>query len=275
MWIYTNFKIFLFVIFLFYLFCFALVWFARIHLIYPFGKIYTTPANAGEDRLHERRIKTPDGETLIIWSHPANAQKPTFLYFHGNAGTLADRIDRFRFLLDQGYGVLALAYRGSSGSTGQPSEKTISQDAVLLRKNLIDLLGHKPNGKIIYYGESLGTGVAVKLAVLHPPDILILEAPYTSIVNLAAKRMPFFPIKPLLDQRWETETHIEKINVPTLIINSKTDTVIPYIHGQRVFERSPAKIKQLKTLDTGGHLPAFTPEGIETMLKFLQKTIKS
>lgn len=252
-----------------YVAAFAIVWFARTWLIYPFSDVYKTPAQAGVPRLSEYRLTTHDGKSLIVWARPAKGHKATIVYFHGNAGNLANRAQRFDRLIDRGYGVVALAYRGSSGSTGRPSEDVITKDAILLKGSLTKILGQKPKGKIIYYGESLGTGVATKLATTHPPDALILEAPYTSIVTLAAKQMPIFPIRAVLDQRWETEDYIKRVNIPILVLHGTKDQVIPYTHGQVIFSLSPAKNKVMETLKGGDHAAAFSTAGQTAIYRFI------
>lgn len=257
-------------IFILYIALFAIAWLARIWLIYPFSSTYQTPAAAGVPHLNEYRLATHDGKTLIIWARPAKGRKATIVYFHGNAGNLANRAQRFDRLIDRGYGVVAMAYRGSSGSTGRPSEGLITRDAILLRANLPRILGKAPAGKIIYYGESLGTGVAIKLATTTLPDALILEAPYTSIVDLAVKQMPIFPIRALLDQRWETTIHIKAVNSPTLVLHGTVDQVIPYAHGKAVFALSPASNKVMKTLKGGGHAAAFSAAGQTAIYRFIE-----
>jgi len=253
-----------------YIAAFGIIWFARITLIYPFNSTYVTPTEAGEPRLDEYRLSTPDKQTLIIWTHPAKGRKATIVYFHGNAGNLAGRAQRFNRLINHGYGLVAMAYRGSSGSTGQPSELAISRDALLVRDNLAQILGQQPKGKIIYYGESLGTGVATKLATSFPPDALILEAPYTSILNIASAQMPIFPISKFLDQRWETDHYIKTVNSPTLVLHGTHDRVIPYGMGKTVFSLSPAKHKILETLKGGGHAAAFSSEGQSALYRFIE-----
>ncbi len=257
-------------LFILYIAAFAVVWFARSWLIYPFSTVHQTPAQAGAPRLSEYKLTTHDNKTLIIWARAAKDRKATIIYFHGNAGNLAGRAWRFDRLIDRGYGVVAMAYRGSSGSTGRPSEGLITRDAILLRDSLVQILGQVPKGKIIYYGESLGTGVATKLATTAMPDALILEAPYRSIVSLAAKQMPFFPINALLDQRWETDVHIKAVYAPTLVLHGTDDQVIPYAHGKTVFSLSPAKNKVMKTLKGGGHLSAFTVQGQTAIYRFIE-----
>lgn len=250
----------------------AVIWYARIGLIYPFSlqATYKTPLQAGVPQLTEKNLITEDGETLILWVHPAKGRKATFIYFHGNAGSLSGRANRFNELTNRGYGIVAIAYRGSSGSTGQPSEVNITMDSKLLIERLPTILGKAPTGKIIYYGESLGTGVAAKLALANPPDALILEAPYTSIVSLAAMRMPYFPIRLILEQRWETENYIKKVRVPTLVIHGTRDQVIPYGMGESIFALSGSTAKQMKTIRGGNHLSAFTTKGQAAIYRFVE-----
>lgn len=269
MWLVLFIKRTLGAVVILYIAIFAVIWFARTWLIYPFSTAYQTPAQAGEPRLSEKTLTTEDSQTLIIWARPAKGRKATILYFHGNAGNLANRAERFNRLINRGYGVVAMAYRGSSGSTGRPSEDVITQDAALLRGSLVQILGQEPKGKIIYYGESLGTGVVTKLATTSPPDALILEAPFTSIVDLAAKQMPIFPIRAVLDQRWETQSHIKQVNSPTLVLHGTNDQVVPYAHGTAVFALSPANIKVMKTLQGGSHASAFSAEGQTAIYRFI------
>jgi uncharacterized protein len=270
MWLLLFIKRIFFTALFVYIAAFAIVWLARTWLIYPFDPTYTTPAQAGEPRLSEKILTTDDGQSLIIWARAAMGRKATIVYFHGNAGNLAARAERFNRLINRGYGVVAMAYRGSSGSSGRPSETLISKDALLLRANLKQVLGQEPKGKIIYFGESLGTGVAIKLATRIRPDALILEAPYTSIVDLAAKQMPVFPIRTVLDQRWESRAYIGEITNPTLILHGTDDRVIPYSHGKTMFDLSPAKNKVMITIKGGGHLSAFSVEGQTAIYRFIE-----
>ncbi len=255
-----------------YISVFAVIWYARIGLIYPFSlqETYKTPLQASVPQLTEKNMTTKDGETLILWVSPAKGRKATFIYFHGNAGALSGRANRFTELTNRGYGLVAIAYRGSSGSTGRPSEGNITNDTRLLIEQLPMILGKAPKGKTIYYGESLGTGVATKLALTYPPDALILEAPYTSIVSLAAMRMPYFPIRMTLDQKWETESYIKKVGSPTLVIHGTRDQVIPYSMGKSVFTLSGATTKQMKTIKDGNHLSAFTAKGQAAIYRFVE-----
>lgn len=252
-----------------YLIAFAALWFGRGALIYPFDPTQISPTQAGEPRLSVKTLTTQDGETLVVWARKARGNKPTFFYFHGNAGNLASRTQRFDRLIDRGYGIIALGYRGSSGSTGRPSETAISQDALALYAARHKVLGGAIKGKIIFYGESLGTGVATKLATTHPPDALILEAPYTSVVDMAVRQAPIFPIRAVLDHRWETNKHITSVTVPTLILHGTKDRVIPFSMGQKIYALSAAKTKQFKQIIGGSHLSGFSVEGQKAIYSFI------
>ena len=148
-------------------------------------------------------LKTPDGARLVAWYGKAKPGQPTLLYFHGNAGSLAVRAERIRRFMDEGWGVYMMTYRGYGGSTGSPSETANVADARLAYGALVQE-GVDP-ASIILYGESLGTGVAVRLATERPAGGLILDAPYTSIVEVAAQAYPFLPVRYFLKDRYEIE----------------------------------------------------------------------
>ncbi|MCP5072140.1 MAG: alpha/beta hydrolase [Rhodobacteraceae bacterium] len=249
---------------------FAALYLAQGKLIYPFDPTRVLPKEAGEPRLTEKTLLTQDGEMLVIWTASAKAQKPTLLYFHGNAGNLAMRVQRFDRLLDRGYGVVALGYRGSSGSTGSPSEVALIADAVQLREELADLLGRPPRGKIIYYGESLGTGVAVALAGIIPPDALMLEAPFTSIATLAARSLPIYPVRHFVRDKWNTLTRIRGIRVPLFVIHGTADSVVPFADGLQVFGAAGTAIKDMKTMSGEDHFQLWSLEGQTAIYGFIE-----
>ena len=147
--------------------------------------------------------RRPTGRALVAWYGKAKPGQPTLLYFHGNAGGLADRAERIRRFMDEGWGVYMMTYRGYAGSTGSPTEAANVADARLAYGALVQE-GVDP-ASIILYGESLGIGVAVRLATERPAAGLILDAPYTSIVEVAAQAYPFLPVRYLLNDRYEIE----------------------------------------------------------------------
>jgi len=208
------------------------------------------PADTGLIGVVERIIETPDGERLVAWYGRAKPGEPTLLYFHGNAGGLAIRAPRIQRFMDEGWGVFMLAYRGYSGSTGSPTEAANVADAGATYDALVR--GGVAPASIILYGESLGTGVAARLATERPAAGLILDAPYTSIVDVAAQAYPFLPVRYLLQDRYETVTYIGKVHMPLLILHGERDRVIPVAMGRELFHLANEP-KRLATFPNAAH----------------------
>ncbi len=177
------------------------VYLGQRRLIYLPDRIRTLPAQAGLADVEERVLRTPDGARVIAWYGMAKPGQPTILYFHGNAGSLANRAPRIERFMGEGWGVYMMTYRGYGGGTGSPTEAANVADARLAYGALL-LEGVEPSS-IILYGESLGTGVAVRLATEREVGGVVLDAPYTSIVDVAASVYPFLPVRLLLADRYE------------------------------------------------------------------------
>lgn len=210
----------------------------------------TPPSNFGLAGVEERLIKTPDGETLVAWYARANPGRPTLLYFHGNAGSLANRSERIRKYVARGFGIFMLSYRGYSGSTGRPSERGNVADARLayeaVRAEGVDA------GNIILYGESLGSGIAVQLAADVPAGGIVLDAPYTSIVDVAAGAYPYFPVRPFMFDRYETLRYLPRVKAPLLVVHGEDDDVVPVAMGRAVYAAANAP-KEIVTFPGAGH----------------------
>ena len=156
----------------------------------PVGR--TSPDAAGFPEAEEHILTTGDGEKVIIWYVPAKPGHPVVLFFHGNGDFLAGRVSRFRGITAGGTGLVALSYRGYAGSTGKPSEQGLLNDAAAAYA--FTAARYKPT-QIVVWGFSLGTGVAVAVAADHPVGKLILEAPYTSIADVAASLFRIVPVR--------------------------------------------------------------------------------
>jgi uncharacterized protein len=223
---------------------------AQRKLMYFPDRTRVSPSSFALAGVEERMLRTPDGETLIAWFGRAAPGRPTLLYFHGNAGNLANRSERVRKYLVRGLGVFILSYRGYSGSTGRPSEQANVADAKLAYEALI-AEGVAPDD-IIVYGESLGSGVAVQLAAEKPVGGLVLDAPYTSIVDVAAAAYPFFPVRPFLFDRYESLRYLPRIDAPLLVIHGEDDEVIPVAMGRAVYAAADVP-KEIVTFPGAGH----------------------
>jgi fermentation-respiration switch protein FrsA (DUF1100 family) len=152
--------------------------------------------------------------------------------------------------MDEGWGVYMMTYRGYGGSTGSPSETANVADARLAYQALVQD-GVSPTS-IIAYGESLGTGIAVRIAAELPVAGVILDAPYTSIVDIAARSYPFLPVRLILTDRYETTRYIGKIRAPLLILHGERDGVVPVAMGRELARLAPEP-KRLVTFPGGHH----------------------
>ena len=242
-------------------------------LVYPLDPTRISPTTAGVAQMREVLFETSD-ETLVLWVANPKQGKPVILYFHGNAGNLANRAQRFGEFIKRGYGVVAMAYRGSSGSTGVPSEKAISADAINVHLKLPDLVGNAP---VIYYGESLGTGVAIstlrnKAVSWSYPVAIVLEAPYTSIPDTARRLYPKFGIlSGVLKNQWDTKRHIQHVATPLLILHGTDDQLIPIEMGREVFDLSPATDKTFFAVRGADHNNIWQPQAKAALFQFLSR----
>lgn len=208
------------------------------------------PAAAGLLDVEERIIETPDGERVIAWYGPALTGQPTLLYFHGNGGSLVTRAERIGRYRARGIGVFMMTYRGYGGSSGAPSERANVADAKLAYDTLV-ASGVSP-ADIILYGESIGSGVAVQVAAEKPVAGLILDAPYTSVVEVAAAAYPLLPVRTFLTDRYETMRYIGQVRAPLLVVHGELDQVIPVEMGRAVFDAATGP-KRLATFPRAGH----------------------
>lgn len=180
-------------------------------------------------------LKTPDGESLAAWYVAPSSGNPVFLFLHGKGGGLERKKWRWQRIRQAGAGVLAFSYRGYPGSTGSPSEAGLIRDAETAYMWLRER--HSPN-QIVIHGLSLGTGVGVALGTKVDARALILEAPYAAAVDLAAERYPWLPVHSLMWDTFLSRERIANVGMPVLIAHGTRDTVIPFMHGKRLFARA-------------------------------------
>ena len=179
------------------------------------------------------RLRTEDGENLLAWRIPPAPGRPLVLYFHGNAGGLDLRVERFRAIAEAGIGLLAIEYRGYASSTGSPSERGLKLDGEAAYATAI-ASGVAPE-RIVPLGESLGSGVAVALAARHEVGALVLDSPYSSIVDVAAAAYWFAPVRALLRDPFRNDLLIGSVKAPTLIVHGTRDAVVPIRFGEKLF----------------------------------------
>jgi uncharacterized protein len=225
---------------------------------------------AGVASLREVEIVTSDGLQLLAWYVPPPQGRPVVLYFHGNGGNISNRAFKLSRFTDGGFGVLMPEYRGYGGNAGQPSEVGFTADAeaalTFLEKESI------ASNRIIVYGESLGTGVATRVASEHDVAALVLEAPYTSITAMAAAQFPFLPVRLMLHDRFDSLSRITQVRAPILIMQGAHDQVVPPALGRELFAAAPEP-KEFWATPEGGHDDLFDFGAAEAVLDFLSRRI--
>jgi fermentation-respiration switch protein FrsA (DUF1100 family) len=246
----------------------AVMYLAQRRFIYFPDSYRMMPGAAGLQNVVERIIATPDGERLIAWYGKAAPGQPTLLYFHGNGGALDGRAERIHNYLARGRGMFMMSYRGYSGSSGSPSEAANVADAKLAFNALVKE-GVSP-GEIILYGESLGTGVAVQVAAEKPVAGVILDSPFTSIVERAGQLYPWLPVGLLLQDRYESIRHIRDVHVPIFILHGEADEVVPADMGRRLFAAANEP-KEIKTLPGAGHVDHYNFGSFEIINRWIDK----
>jgi uncharacterized protein len=242
------------------------LFFAQRSFIFPIPQTErTTPEAAGLREAEEHFLTTADDEKVIVWHVPAKPGHAVVIYFPGNGDFLAGLVGRFRDITADGTGLVALSYRGYAGSSGQPSEQGLLLDAAAA---YAFTAGRYSADRIVVWGFSLGTGVAVALAAEQPVGKLILEAPYTSIVDVAGSRFRLVPVSWLVRDQFRSDQRIARVSVPLLIMHGARDPTIPISFGEKLFAlaREP---KQFVRFPDGGHDNLDNYGAIETARHFI------
>ena len=214
------------------------------------------------------KIKTEDGIELISWFHNKNlTHYKTILFLHGNAGTLENRIYKINQFKEINVNFLIFAWRGFSGNKGKPTEKGLYEDA----RSAIRWLNSKGVEKknIIIYGESLGTGVATEIAQNKNFAGLILEAPFTSMIDAGKEKYPFLPVKLLLKDKYESSKKIKNIYSPILVMHGKADKIIPFYMGKKIYSLANEKKTKYFT-ENDDHMMEFDINLSNTIRDFLK-----
>jgi uncharacterized protein len=233
----------------------AAAWLGQRRLLYFPDKRRIAPADVGLPAVTEHEIVAPDGTFTIAWWARAGVGQPTIVYFHGNAAGLAAREPRVRRVAAEGWGMFMMTYRGFSGAPGSPTETDNVADAI----RALDWLEARGVARrdVVLYGESLGTGVATQVAVARPGIRgLVLDAPYTSAVDVGKRRYPFLPVEWGMRDRYETKRYIARVGAPLLVLHGARDAVIPVEMGREV-ARLAREPKRYVEFANGAHLDLY------------------
>jgi uncharacterized protein len=244
----------------------AALFFLQRSFVFPIPQtVRTSPEAAGFPEAEEHILATADGENVIIWHVPAKPGHAVVLYFPGNGDFLAGRVSRFQAMTADGSGLVALSYRGYAGSTGQPSEHGLLLDAAAA---YAFAAARYSADRVVAWGFSLGSGVAVALAAEQPVGKLILESPYTSIVDIAASLFRIVPVRWLMRDQFRSDQRIARVTAPLLIMHGARDSVISMNLGERLFALAHEP-KQFVRFPEGGHDNLDNYGAIETARQFV------
>ena len=230
----VNFLQFILIIFVIYFLVLVFLYFYQRSLLY-----HPNENNYSGDKIsvdiEKVKIQTSDNIELLGWYHEKNLKDyKTLVYFHGNAGSLENRIHKLNHFQDMNINFLIIAWRGFNGNKGKPSERGLYVDG----KSAIDWLIKKgvDEKNLILYGESLGTGVAIHLAQNKNYAGVILETPFTSMVDAAKNFYPYVPINLLLKDKFENFKKVKNINAPILVMHGEVDKIVPFSMGKKIYE---------------------------------------
>jgi len=249
--------------------------FQRSILYLPGSGVPTRPADWGVPEMAAVRVTTEDGLDLVAWYRPASAGQATIVYFHGNGGHIGYRGFKARPLLDAGFGVLLVEYRGYGGNPGSPSEEGLYRDA----RGAMAFLAEQgvTVDRVVAFGESLGSGVAVHLAAEQaakdaPLAAVVLETPLSSIPDVGCHHYPYLPVGLLAKDRFDSTSEIAGIAAPLFIIHGDADSVVPMRYGRALFDKA-VEPKEARWYQGGGHENLFDLGADAAVIEFLDRRL--
>jgi len=255
---------------IFYVLLVVCIFLLQRHLMYHPVKTIAAPDIYGLIDFQEVFITSQDGTKLQLWQHDAKPGYPTIVYFHGNASHLGDRAAKFSAFVDAGFGLVAVSYHGFGKSEGKPSEQAIYADARAAIDYATNKLGIEQS-RLIYFGESLGTGVAVQMASERSPALLVLEAAYTSVETRSAELYPYLIfVRKLVIDKYDSLSKIASVHSPLLMLHGEQDNVIPIEHGRKLFAAANNPKEFIAYPDTH-HADYSNEQTLQPLLKAIEK----
>jgi len=209
------------------------------------------PEQAAAAGMTPIKVTAADSVTVVHWYAPAQPGRATVVLFHGNGGTVSALAAWAKAFRARGFGVVLADYRGYSGNPGAPSEEGLYADA----RAILDWIAAQgvDERHTVLLGWSLGTGVAVQMAAERHPAALVLLAPYTSIVDVGARRYPIFPVSLLMRDRFDNRSKIAAVHAPLMIVTGERDRVVPPDMGHDLYAAA-SEPKRALFLPETGHL---------------------
>jgi hypothetical protein len=253
----------------------TLLWLAQRRMMYfPSGDV-PPPAQVGLSRAETVTFGTDDGLTLNGWFVPGEGSGAvTVIVFNGNAGNRAYRSDLAAQLAASGLAVLLFDYRGYGENSGSPTEEGLALDARAARRYVLSRRDVDAR-RLVYFGESLGSAVAVRLAVEHPPHAVILRSPFTSFVEMGRLHYPILPVGWILRDRYPSIDRIGRIGCPLLVIAGSADAIVPVSQSRRLFEAAlePKRLHIVEGADHNDEVLAAGPRLVGTITQFLRGVV--
>ncbi len=211
-----------------------MVYFMQAGMVYyPSRHVTMRPDFLGM-KYEEVALRSANDEKIVGWFVPCEGARWTALFFHGNGGNMGGRVEILKGFHDIGLAVLIIDYQGYGESGGRPSEQGTYEDALAAWDYLVKERGLSAKS-IVVHGRSLGGAVATWLACEQEPGALVVESTFTSIMDMAARRFPYLPVRPLCRFSYDTVGNIARVKCPVLVAHSPEDEVVPYEHGKLLF----------------------------------------
>lgn len=254
----------------FYVSVLTLLYFFQRSLLYHPSSADVVPSSYGLNTVKLVRVTTEDGLHLAAWYGAAKGELPTLVYFHGNAGHIGHRSEKIRPYLRVGFGILLLSYRGYGPNAGFPTEPRLYMDGRAALKYLADR--GVPILKTVLYGESLGTGVVMELAQGVPFGAVVLEAPFSSVLDVAQHKFPFAPARFMVKDKFDSVAKAKRLRSPILVAHGVHDRIIPIRFGLRLFEVLPEP-KVFKSYPAAGHNDLYEHDMPGDVIEFIRRNV--
>ena len=239
----------------------ALLWkiLEKRFVFFPTSEVEFTPEDAGL-AFEDTFFTTHDGLRLHGW-YVAGTTGLTLLWFHGNGGNIGHRVAELVMLHRRlGANLLIFDYRGYGISQGTPSEQGTYRDA----RAALAYLRQRPDvapEKLVYFGHSLGSAIALELAAAHPPLGLILVSPFASVSDMSRLVFPLLPAGWLVRNKYNSLARISKVGSPLLILHGELDDTVPISQGKKLYDAANPP-KRFERLPEAGHNDAFEGGGV-------------
>lgn len=225
----------------------GLLWLVQRRLVFLPDTSAVPPAAQVIDGARDVTLTTADGLELGAWYVPGRGvdDSGTVLVANGNAGNRASRAPLAEALAQEGLSVLLFDYRGYGGNSGSPSETGLALDVAAARSYLVDELG-VDEAELIYFGESLGTGVVTALATEHPPAGMLLRSPFTDLPAVAQQQLPLLPVRLLMKDRFPVEHQVSRLDVELTVVLGTADSIVPPDQSRAVARAGDAELVEVE-----------------------------